>query len=105
MSNALLKDFIKDSAGYVINYRESIFTQAKMAGFSDEQFIVAKRTLDKNMLELNKKGYLNGHTPFSAIVAFSAVINAYINGYKYGVLSNEDSANESTVLGSDVNQA
>ena len=55
------------------------------------------------MLALNKEGYLNGHTPFSAIVAFSATIAAYINGLKYIVLSNESSANESTVEGSYVN--
>ena len=65
--------------------------------------ISAARTLDKNMLELNKKGYLNGHTPFSAIVAFSSYIAAFLNGRKYITLSNESSANESTVAGSSVN--
>ena len=55
------------------------------------------------MLALNKEGYLNGHTPFSAIVAFSSVITAYVNNLKYVVLSNESSANESTVAGSTVN--
>jgi hypothetical protein len=55
------------------------------------------------MLELNQKGFLNGHTPFSAIVAFSSVIAAYMHGIHYVALSNEDSANESTVPGSTVN--
>jgi hypothetical protein len=55
------------------------------------------------MLSLNREGYLNGHTPFSAIVAFSSVLQAYILGMDYVVLSNEDSANESTVFGTDVN--
>lgn len=64
---------------------------------------VAKRVLDKRMLDLNAAGYLNGHTPFSAIVAFSSVISAYITGRKYIVLSNENSANESTVKDSFVN--
>ena len=62
-----------------------------------------KRTLDKNMLELNKQGYLNGHTPFSSIVAFSALIVAYLNKKKYIVLSNEASANESTIYEEEVN--
>ena len=57
----------------------------------------------KNMIELNKKGFLNGHTPFSALVAFSSVLTAFLNGRKYVVLSNESSANESTVSGTDVN--
>lgn len=63
----------------------------------------AKRVLDKGLLELNEKGYLNGHTPFSSIVAFSSSISAFLNGNKYVVLSNETSANETTVKDSFVN--
>ena len=55
------------------------------------------------MLELNQEGYLNGHTPFSALVAFSSLITAYLHNLKYIALSNEASANESTVAGSTVN--
>ena len=65
--------------------------------------ILAKRTLDPELLRLNQEGYLNGHTPFSAIVAFSSVIAAYLNGKRYITLSNETSANESTVRNSTVN--
>lgn len=63
----------------------------------------AKRTLDPNMLELNRKGYLNGHTPFSAIVAFSSTAAAFLSGRRMIALSNETSANETTVRGSFVN--
>lgn len=63
----------------------------------------AKRTLDPNMLELNRQGFLNGHTPFSAIVAFSSTIAAFLNGRRMIALSNETSANETTVRGSFVN--
>lgn len=62
-----------------------------------------RRTLDRNMLELNKQGYLNGHTPFSAIVAFSSTIAAFLTGRRMIALSNETSANETTVRGSFVN--
>lgn len=55
------------------------------------------------MLRLNAEGFLNGHTPFSAMVAFSSVLTAFVNGIPFVALSNESSANESTVLGSDVN--
>lgn len=55
------------------------------------------------MLQLNKEGFLNGHTPFSALVAFSSVIAARMAGLSYIALSNESSANESTVQGSTVN--
>ena len=43
----------------------------------------ARRVLDKELLELNKLGYLNGHIPFSAVVAFSSIISAYLSGNQY----------------------
>ena len=61
------------------------------------------RRLDPRILEMNKRGYLNGHIPFSAVVAFSTFISAYLKGIRYIALSNESSANESTVVGSFVN--
>ena len=74
-----------------------------MAGLDAAHVISAKRTLDSNMLELNRQGYLNGHTPFSALVAFSGIIAARMHGLTMVALSNESSANESTVQGSTVN--
>ena len=88
---------------YAINKRNSITATVTTAGLSENDLITAKRNFDRSLVEFNKKGYLNGHTPFSAIVAFSAEITAYINRLKYIVLSNEDSANESTVAGENVN--
>ena len=61
------------------------------------------RRLDPRILEMNKRGFLNGHIPFSAVVAFSTFISAYLQGLRYIALSNESSANESTVVGSFVN--
>lgn len=88
---------------YSINKRNSITETVRNAGLSEESLITAKRLFDRSLVDLNNKGYLNGHTPFSSIVAFSAEITAYINNLKYIVLSNEDSANESTVAGQNVN--
>ena len=61
------------------------------------------RKLDSRILEMNKRGFLNGHIPFSAVVAFSTFVSAYLQGIRYIALSNESSANESTVVGSFVN--
>lgn len=61
------------------------------------------RRLDPRILEMNRRGFLNGHIPFSAVVAFSTFISAYLKGIRYIALSNESSANESTVVGSFVN--
>ncbi len=100
---SILQDEKDTNYCYIINPRGATIETYKAAGYGEQKVIAAKRTLDKNMIELNKQGYLNGHTPFSAIVSFSATIAAYINGIKYIVLSNESSANESTVEGSYVN--
>lgn len=99
----LLQGLREDSFCYVMNSRGATDKSALTAGYKPEQILGIKRTLDQNMLALNKLGYLNGHTPFSALVAFSGVMMAALYGKKYVVLSNESSANESTVKGSDVN--
>ena len=100
---SLLKEQKDSNYCYIINPRGATIHTVEAGGYEKEKMIAVKRTLDKNMIELNKQGFLNGHTPFSAIVAFSATIAAYMNGLKYIVLSNESSANESTVEGSTVN--
>ena len=76
---------------------------AKASGIKDENVVEIYRTIDKNLLELNKKGYINGHTPFSSLLAFLSFFVAYITGKKYIALSNESSANESNVVGEKIN--
>ena len=88
---------------YVINGRGATELTCEVAGYSKDETIIVNRTIDKNLIGLNSKGYLNGHTPFSAIVAFSSIIAALLNSKKYVILSNESSANESTVLGENIN--
>jgi len=73
------------------------------AGYSLDDSLVVKRFLDPKMLQLNKEGYLNGHTPFSALLAFTNVLVAAILGIGNIALSNENSANESTVPGTKIN--
>jgi len=59
--------------------------------------IIIIRKIDKKLLELNQKGYLNGHTPFSAYLAFLSVLVATIFGYQDIAFSNERSSNEGNV--------
>ena len=98
-----LKNAGMDCHCYAINKRCSIEATVEAAGLPNDALIISKRHFDRSLINLNNAGYLNGHTPFSSIVAFSAEITAYLNGLKYVVLSNESSANESTVAGQDVN--
>jgi hypothetical protein len=100
VSLELLKD--KKITTYSVNGNATTQNVIDVCDYKAGDYRV-KRTLDKRMLELNKKGYLNGHIPFSAVVAFSSVIAAYLSGNKYIVLSNETSANETTVKDSFVN--
>lgn len=97
----LLKGEMKNNICYIVNPRGASISTAHIAGYED--IFAPKRTLDKNMLELNTKGFLNGHTPFSAILAFSSYISAIILGKMYIVLSNEASANEPNVEGTNIN--
>lgn len=76
---------------------------AHIAGYTDEQIIEVTRTIDKNLLELNKQGFLNGHTPFSSLLAFLSYLIAYLTGRKYIALSNESSAEENNVEGEKIN--
>lgn len=93
----------RDCYGYAINPRDAVLDTFHVSPLPENNLIEAKRTLDPNMIRLNKEGFLNGHTPFSAIVAFSSILTAYINGIEYVALSNESSANEETIPNTKVN--
>ena len=86
----------------IIGGKEPSIKSAEIAGYKDE-IIYVNRNIDKNLIELNKKGFLNGHTPFSSMLAFLSYLVAYLTGKKYVALSNESSANESNVEGEKIN--
>ena len=87
----------------IVNPRGATVNCVKTAEFQEDEYIVIHRTLDPTMLKLNAEGYLNGHTPFSALLAFISILVAFGSKSKYIALSNENSANESTVPGTNIN--
>lgn len=99
----LLKAYKEINDCFIINPKEVTIKCANVAGYDDNKIIGIKRTLDKQIIELNKKGFLNGHTPFSSLVAFISYLTAYIHHKKYITLSNEASANEPTIPGTKIN--
>lgn len=99
----LLKEYKEETLCFRIGVNDVALECVEAAGFSRNKLIEVKRTIDKNLLDLNEKGFLNGHTPFSAMVAFLSYLVSYLLGYKYIALSNEDSANENNVDGDDIN--
>jgi hypothetical protein len=99
----LLKDYKNKSYAFCIGSKEVSLKSAEVAGYSRDEIIEVQRIIDKNLIDLNSKGFLNGHTPFSAMVAFLTYLVAFLVGKKYVALSNEDSANESNVEGEKIN--
>lgn len=99
----LLKEAGEKVMPMIVNPRGATLSCVKMAGYDQDAYIEVQRTIDKHLLELNAAGYLNGHTPFSALLAFLTLLPAAAAKYQHIALSNEASANESTVPGTQVN--
>ncbi len=99
----LLRDFAADNMFFTVNDQFARTASVLAAGYDESKIIKTYRSIDKKLLELNAAGYLNGHTPFSAIVAFLASYCAYLIGADKIILSNEASANESNIFSTDIN--
>ena len=89
--------------GLIINPKPVTLKCAEIAGLDDNNIIEIYRTIDKNLIDLNQKGFINGHTPFSAMLAFVSYFVAYLLSKKYIALSNEVSSNESNIKGEKIN--
>ena len=87
----------------MVNPTEAALAVSRQAGCTEP--IIVRRRIDPRLLELNAAGYLNGHTPFSALLAFLGVTVAALGGYPRVIVSNERSAEEATAeyLGSPIN--
>ncbi len=70
-----------------------------------QKIIEAERSIDPLLLTLNHQGYFNGHTPFSAYLAFVSTTIAYLHGQQSILLGNEASSEEEnlTYLGHKIN--
>ncbi|MBP3254033.1 MAG: UDP-N-acetylmuramoyl-L-alanine--D-glutamate ligase [Bacteroidales bacterium] len=101
VSLELLRGAGKDVLPMVINPNKA--TQGCIIQTGYKQQVRVLRTIDANLIKLNGEGFLNGHTPFSAMLAFTTLLTAALSGRKYIALSNELSANEATDIDSGVN--
>ena len=99
----LLKERFDDINCFMIGGKEVSLQCVETAGYDRESIIEVSRIIDKNLIELNRQGFLNGHTPFSAMVAFLSYAVSFMLDKKYIALSNENSANESNVEGEKIN--
>jgi len=103
VSLELLKDLKKPLIPFVVNPRGATIESIENAGFKLEDALFTKRSIHPQLLALNAEGFLNGHTPFSAMLAFLSLLVARLSNSRYITLSNESSANESTVSGTNIN--
>ena len=87
----------------IMNPRGATVGCIEAAGYTMDDVLVLHRSIDPLLLRLNSEGCLNGHTPFSAMLAFYTLLASQLSGIGSIALSNESSANESTVVGTTVN--
>lgn len=102
VSLELLKQSLGNSYALIMNPRGASLATAKIAGF-ENKLIEINRSIDSNLLELNKQGFLNGHTPFSALLGFVCLLAATLTQERFIALSNESSANEPSIPGTKIN--
>ncbi len=103
VSLELLKASGRKCVPFVVNPSPATRASIRNAGIPEDDAIFFYRTLDKEMLHLNAEGYLNGHTPFSSLLAFSTLLASVWSGIQDVALSNEASANEATIPGTNIN--
>lgn len=87
----------------IINPRGASLETLTAAGLDKENLLAISRSIDPELLKLNSLGYLNGHTPFSAMLAFYSLLASLLTGSRNIALSNESSANEATIPGTHIN--
>ncbi len=63
-----------------------------LKAFPEHEVVRGVRNIDPVLFELNKKGYLNGHTPFSALLSVISTIAAVLSDSTSIITSNEASA-------------
>lgn len=91
----LLKKSKKKIAPFVLNPTNTQYQILKVLGKKPP--VIVHRRIDPTLLQLNRRGYLNGHTPFSAYLAFLSAFTAVLFDFRYVAISNERSSNEGNV--------
>ncbi len=99
----LLKEAGREAGCFSLNPSQASKQVMKIADCRKPITIIRK--IDPKLFELNRQGFLNGHTPFTAYLSFLSVLAAIIFDYKLIAFSNEQSANEGNVwyFGKEVN--
>ncbi|HKU18870.1 MAG TPA: hypothetical protein VJP80_06385 [Candidatus Saccharimonadales bacterium] len=84
----------QDITTWSLNHRPQLTPLVEHIGLPH---LYVEREWDTKLLELNRRGALNGHVPISAIFACVGTVVAILAGKRDVVMSNEQSANEPTL--------
>ncbi len=95
MLEILRKSECRRKRACVLNPIRSAIDSVRIAQY--EAPIVVERSIDPGLIALNAQGYLNGHTPFSAYLAFLGSFVGALCGYSRVLVANESSANEAAL--------
>lgn len=90
----ILKNNFSEVSAFLLNPSKASNETVKVA---DVESIIVERVIDPRLIELNTKDFLNGHTPFTALLSLTSLLVGVIGDYKYVVFSNEQSSNEDNV--------
>jgi UDP-N-acetyl-alpha-D-muramoyl-L-alanyl-L-glutamate epimerase len=103
LAAALLRQSDQEFACMMLNPSSAARKIARYVTVSDP--VIVRRAISPELLELNRRGYLNGHTPFSAYLAFLGTVCLLLNGYSNLIVANERSSDEGNVhyRGHDIN--
>lgn len=99
----LLAPFQPQNCCLIVNPQRARLESARIAGYASQDIIEVRRIHDEQLSRLSDQGYLNGHCPFSAFLAFLSLFVCALFGLKYIVVSHESSANEGNIAGSSIN--
>jgi UDP-N-acetyl-alpha-D-muramoyl-L-alanyl-L-glutamate epimerase len=70
---------------------------ARTAAVAELPHLIARRTIDPLLFDLNRAGAINGHVPITAIVTCVALLSAAANGFDAVAMANERSASAGNV--------
>lgn len=103
VSLSILHEAGKQIIPFMVNPLKASLRCIEATGIPLSDALIFKRTIDSHLLTLNSQNYLNGHTPFSALIAFNTLLASALKGAASIALSNESSANEVSIPGTEIN--
>ena len=90
----ILSNNFDDVSAFLLNPSKASIETVKLSGSSS---LIVKRELDSKIFELNEKGFLNGHTPFTTFLSFCSILSGVIGNFGTVAFSNERSSDEENV--------